>query len=488
MSSHDPRHNRGRASQGRDPRRQQAGQQPSQPQTPEQLDDLQLRAQLLARQRRRQRKQQQQAPAPQPQPQQQSPNFSASEDATHVASAADLRFDPAAPNPFADEDEATQIKSDIPKDIGQMFVNRKRQPKPQPHQQPRAGGAPKTAFSIPEKTEIQTESTTSSASVKQAMRARQEARRKEQAQAAPATHNPARSSGNYNQVGQSPHTSGQYAQVQRPQAAPINHTSAQPAISARHNPATNHSGQAPRTSGQYPHVGGHPSHGGPQRPARNVSGQYPQVGQVSSEAPTTERNRLVLAPEDAGGLDEPTAASINVPQHATGFFPGVDKKQAPAPSSSPFPAGEPQPPSGQPEEEMLPEVSDPQRAASWEAAAVGLNEAFSTPIEDIGDSPLHTRQFEEKVIVLNRRWPVDGDVPTPMRISYGIWGGAFGGMVAIALCVLLTIVQGAMLSSMFQMLVGLTIMAAGATGAACAAVPRKVEGLLLKTGMLPDDP
>ncbi len=492
MSSHDPRHNRGRAPQGRDPRRQPADQQPSQPQSPEQLDDLQLRAQLLARQRRRQRQQQapaqQQAPVPQqqqphhrPQPHQQAPNFSASEDATHVASAADLRYDPSAPNPFADEDEATQIKSDIPKDIGQMFVNRKQPAKAQPHQQ-RAGGAPKTAFSIPEKTEIQTSSTTSSSeSMKQAMRARQDARRKEQAQSAPAAHNPARTSGNYNPVGNAPHTSGQYPQVQRSHAAPINHTSAQPAISARHNPANQHpAAQAPRTSGQYPHIG--------HQPARNVSGQFPQVGHAHPEAPTTERNRLVLAPEEAGGLDEATAASINVPQHATGFFPGVNKQEAVAPSSSPFPTNEPQPPTKQPAEEMLPEVSDPQRAASWEAAAVGLNEAFSTPIEDVGDSPLHTRQFEEKVIVLNRRWPKDGEVPTQMRISYGVWGGAFGAMVAIALCVLLTLVQGAMLSSMFQMLVGLTVMAAGAAGAACAALPRKVEELLLKTGMLPDDP
>lgn len=451
---------------------------------------MQLRAQLLARQRRKQRQQQQQQQQARP-PQAQPNAFAASEDRTHVASAADLNLAPSPTNnPFAeDEDEATQIKSG--QEIGQMFVNRRAKPRPQqpaspqPHQQ---SANPRTAFSIPEKTEVKSEPP---ADMMQAMRERQSSRRGRQAQPQPTQPNPARSSGNYNQVGRSPNVSGAYPNVsgapphaQRPGAAPINHTSAQPAVNANQRPH--------HVSGAHPSIQ-RPMHAsGIDQRVPNVSGQFPHVG-ADDQGPTQEHNKLVLAPEEAAGLDEPTAASINVPQHATGFFPNVNKpapattSSAAAPVTSTAPAASATPAAEQ--DANLPEVSDPQRAASWAAAAVGLDEAFSTPLDDSDlDSPLHTRKIKEEIIVLNRRWPKDGEVPTPMRISYGAWGGAFGGMIAIALCVLLALVQGAAISSMFQMLVGLTVMAAGAIGAGCAAVPRKVEGLLLKTGMLPDDP
>lgn len=97
-------------------------------------------------------------------------------------------------------------------------------------------------------------------------------------------------------------------------------------------------------------------------------------------------------------------------------------------------------------------------------------------------------KFEPEVEVINRRWPTTGPIPAMMRRSYGIWSAGAGLLLGLLLNMLIITATGAQMAERIGVVIGVCAACAIAAGAAGASAPRKLEALLLKSKLLPDDP
>lgn len=268
-------------------------------------------------------------------------------------------------------------------------------------------------------------------------------------------------------------------------------------------PAPQHGAQPQNVSGTYPQAQRQPQHTGAQpglrRPA--VTGYNPAVnagavpraddgpsGYFPAQADASPSGQFPNSTSAIPAITPRAQQAAPAPAHqrppTTGYHPSVDAEAAPELEEATLPAQK------TPEElakqnQFLKEKTgaevDPFAYSSPSLAALALDLADESEI-------FVAPKFLTDVEVVNRRWPTTGPIPTMMRRSYGIWSAGAGVLLGMVLNMLVVAVTGAQMSERVGMVVGVCIICAIAAGAAGASSPRKIEALLLKSKLLPDDP